>query len=309
MVVIMYSYWCDLGVIILKISSDSEIEGGIMEIKKGKYNGKDEKDVVSIFLINIINYDEVEFHPKTYRERMMQKGLYIGHHFGEKVKIKIVSKNEIYICARDYNRILWSYVTKLVLKLYSLEKKYLHLKSGVVEYKGKVILIVGRGGSGKSEIIKVLCSNGGKFISNTHSIVSDCKVLGIKTNIRVRNKSSEFYISPHELQKNNHCNEWQKIDFIFWVNHRIDDKINIVEMSKENIFYNMMQFSEAIATWELHEDIYDYYHSNPIVMGRLMKENYSRLFNLIKQVDNYYINLDIKNEVGNVSLLSFIDNL
>ena len=47
----------------------------------------------------------------------------------------------------------------------------LHLKGAAVAYRGKAFLFLGRGGSGKTEVVQALCRNGARLVANTHLLV------------------------------------------------------------------------------------------------------------------------------------------
>ena len=182
----MYQYWTDLGLIALNIYSDISLKDGMMSYKE-KISGAHKKEIVRIYLYDISRYYEFPFEAVTYREKMMQKGYYIGHYFGDPIKIKVISFNEIHLCAKDYDRVLWSFITKYLITIFCIEKGYLHIKAAVAERNNKAFLIVGRGGSGKTEFLKKLCENGLNYVANTHSIINGNDVFGINTNIRIRN--------------------------------------------------------------------------------------------------------------------------
>lgn len=299
----MYTYWVDLGIVVLQIISEYECTTRMLEFSCEKPNFCS-KDIVKVYMYDTNKYEIFPYEAITYREKIMQSGVYIGHHMGLPIKMKIVDKNEIHLCAGDYNRILWSYIVKFVLTVYCIEKGYLHLKGGAVEFHGKVFLIVGRGGSGKTELIKTLCGDGASYITNTHAIIDDNMLLGVKSNVRIRNKEGESYYSPLSLFGEKCIYDWKRIDGIIWIKYRTDTIVNIQELSVQEMHQNMRQFSEAIVNWELHEDIYDFYNSNPIVIGKILQDIDDRLYRLIKQVKNYFVNMDIKTEVGKTKLES-----
>ena len=288
----MYRYWVDLGVLILDISSDIVLYNGMIDFRKGKPREEERKNV-KVYVYSMEKYEMFPFGTETYREKMMQKGYYIGHHFGEPVKIKVMGIKEIHLCAKDYNRIFWSFIIKYILTIYCMENGKLHIKAGIVEKNNKAILLVGRGGSGKTELLRRLCKNGFKYCANTHAIIDGRKARGICTNIRVREQKDEYYLKPSEISKMGICSEWLQVDKILWIQYRTDEVVNIKDIKTNVMYENMRQFSEAIVNWELHEDIYDFYGSNLTLLANKLHENDLKLLTLINVTKNYFVNLDL----------------
>lgn len=303
----MYKYWCDLNIVILRIVSPFKLKSNFLVLKSDMENKN--RCIVDIYIIDINDYDNFDFIAKTYREKIMQKGFYIGHHFGERVKIRIVSKNEIYICAKDYDRILWSYIVKYILTIYSIELGYLHVKAGAVQCCGKNLLIVGRGASGKTELIKALCNNGAKYITNTHAVINGNQIKGVNTKIRIRAEDQEFYVNSKDFSDEIDLTEWKNIDSILWMKYRCDDQIHITSISNMDMYYNMRQFSEAIANWELHEDVYDYYDSNLTLISEKLHLIDDKLKQLINGCSCFFVNLDIHKNQSKNEFLRFVERL
>lgn len=300
-----YTYWVDLKVLVLKINSNLELQSNMLKFQDS-FKCKECAKIVNVYIEDYNDFDELTYEPHTYREKIMNKGVYIGHHFGKQAKLFIKDKNNIYFCSEDYNRILWSYIIKYVLTIFAIENNMLHLKAGLVEIGGKGILIVGRGGAGKTEMIKFLCSCGAKYISNTHVILSDNNIYGVKSNIRVRNGNSEKYVGFDEIMKSEISDKCDSISKILWIGHTVDGSMMIKELNEKQMFYNMKQFSEALATWELHEDVYDFYNSDPILISKKLSEIDEKIEKLISSSELYYVKGDIKNNDSSKKLWDFL---
>lgn len=303
-----YIYWVNLEVVVLKIHSAFELQEKMLKLRSDYVEDK-KIDVVNIYIKDYKDIDDIDYEPGTYREKIMEKGVYIGHHFGKKAKLHIKDKYNIYFCAEDYNRILWSYIVKYILTIFSLENDMLHLKAGLVEIAGRGILIVGRGGAGKTEMINYLCSCGAQFISNTHVICKGRTAYGIKSNVRVRQgEKVEEYVNIDKLIKLETRRRCDEICKVLWINHANDGRMLIEKLSKEQMYQNMKQFSEAIATWELHEDVYDFYMSNPQIISKKLNEADEMIKNITSTSELYYVNGDIKNEKSAQKLWDFLNN-
>lgn len=261
---------------------------------------------INIYIYSYKKYSSLNFPANTYREKAMKSGIYLGHHSGKPAKLYIEDKENIHLCAEDYNRVFWSYLIKYILTVFCLENRMLHLKAGAVEFEENIYLIMGRGGSGKTEIIKAMCNNGGTFITNTHAIIKANEIMGLSTNIRVREDDKQKYYMPNQLFPQNAIGTWKKVDKILWINHRNDGEIRVKKLKIGDLFYNIKQFSEAIANWELHEDIYDYYGSDPIGVSTAINDIDKNIMALISATDNYYVNADIFSEDGFRKLINLI---
>ncbi|MBO5484008.1 MAG: hypothetical protein J5979_02205 [Lachnospiraceae bacterium] len=302
----MYEYWCELEIVRLHIFSEFLLKDGMLKYEE-KIE-KDNKEVVNLYLHHYTNRQCVSYHSHTYREKMMsQKGFYIGHHFGDKAYLRI-ENNEIHLCSNNYNRIIWSYVVKYVLTIKCLEYGWLHLKAAAVDYNNEIYIIFGRGGSGKTELIKKMSSFGGKIISNTHLIVREKDIIGIESNIRVRDDEGlDFYLPPEkcfdncEFGKNIH-----PVKALIWCNYRNDKNGMITEMKTDYMLSLVRKFGNALDAWELKEDVFDYYLSDPVLISQKLIQNDTLLKDLIRNRKNYYFNLNVFESEDSDKLLNFL---
>lgn len=306
----MYEYWCDLEVVVLHIIAEYELQEKMLVFTKNCPKNTD--DIVTVYLHQYCNLNSFPYKAVTYREKQMnEKGFYIGHFFGSRTAFKILGENEIHICTEDYNRILWSYVVKVILTVKCLDKGYLHLKAASVVYADKTILVAGRGGSGKTELIKYMSECGAKVITNTHLIVDNGSAMGIKTNIRLRDEAGQdYYVSPDQCFCNTlYDKNKKKIDYVIW-NQFDKNGGDDIALADRNIMCSLMkQFSEAIANWELHEDVFDWYQQDPIVIGEKLIENEKRLKSLIENTENYFFHVDVFSDKGKNKVREFLDRL
>lgn len=301
--------WCDLGIVILKIYSKSKWESRKLLLLDKNPDESNELPVVNVYVCD--KDDSVFEEVNSYREKIMLKGLYLGHHFGESARLRVIDDYNIAISHSEPDEVIRWYVTKYVLNIFSLKENIMYLKGGAVEYKGKAFLILGRGGSGKTELIKELCKNSVKFISNTHLLVKteeEAKVKGINSNVRVRKNGKDEFIPVYDLYGDNVCFDYTSIGGIFWFKYKIDGESNIRELKPDEIFYNMQFFSEATINWEMKEDIADYCESDP----NIFKNNIAAIYDRLKMLSNlksYYLNLDIHTSDGLNKTLSLMETM
>ena len=238
----------------------------------------------------------------------MLEGAYIGHHIGRPMHFKYIDNRNIAFAHEDPDKIIWCYIIKFVLTIYAIEKNILHIKGGAVAYKGKSFLFLGRGGSGKTEIIRRLCKNGASFMANTHILVDQSFACGIKSNLRIREEEGDSYYTVEQLYSNNVCDGWLPIGGIFWVKYR-DDKIAFIKkLSPLCAFHNLRWFTEAIANWEMKEDIADYLNSDPLVFAKQLINIDHNIEAMCKNHPTYYLNLDIFSDIGLKKTISLMNS-
>lgn len=247
------------------------------------------------------------FQPATYRERAMEKGFYIGHHFGHPVKLKQMGEGVVYLHSDDVETIIWSYLIKYWLTIAAHRMKCLHFKAGCFEHSGRAYLLLGRGGSGKTEILNRLGSfDGYSVVANTHVLISSGKALGVKTMARVRkDDGTERYALLNDAMGG----KWLKIGAVLWINHRTDGKSKIYPMQEDEIERNIAYYSNAIGNWELKEDISDYTNGSPFAFSRWIEQEDRQIHALCSKTPAYYLNLDVKAGFGLDTLFKLIDSL
>ncbi|MEV2264966.1 hypothetical protein [Nonomuraea africana] len=247
--------------------------------------------------------DPVFDDPKTYRENIMRQGSYRGHTFGPPALLKCIDDRNIALSHPDPGKIIWAYVVKYVLTVSALEARMLHLKGAAVAYSGKAFLFLGRGGSGKTEIVKELRKNGAGLLANTHLLINGGLVSGIKSNMRVRENGGEVYVPIGQQRDLNAHDGWLPIGGVFWVNYRTDGKTVLEILPSSHAKANVQYFSEAIRNWELKEDIADY-SMNPFEFAEMVNRADGLVDEFCESNDIYYAHLDIFSTGGLERLMS-----
>lgn len=298
----LFTYYCDLEIATIKIHSTKEIDFKMVRTID-KYNP-------SLPIIDLILWSEndciiANFH--KYREKIMQTGYYVGHHFGKPVFMNFLSDSKILLRCENPEKIIWCYVIKIVLTSVAHKRRMLHIKGSSFEYKGKAFLVLGRGGSGKTELLREMCKEGARLMGNTHVIIDGWKAIGVKSNIRIREFNSERYLNIDMQKEMPLYDGWADIGALLWVQYRSDGKNLIDKLNSHVLYHNMRWFSEAVGNWELKEDIADSVESDPVLFARYMEE----LDNLVKQLSitqsAYYLNLDVRSYEGKRKVIDLLD--
>lgn len=137
--------WCDLRVVLLKIHSLSRWDPKMVSICSAPDLAK---PMVNVYICR--EDDPVFDNPRTYRENMMRRGSYRGHHFGRPARLKCIDDTNIAIFHPDPGMIIWSLIVKYVLTVFPIRAGMLHIKGAAVAHEGRAYLLLGRGGSGKT---------------------------------------------------------------------------------------------------------------------------------------------------------------
>jgi len=288
--------WCDLEVVLLKIHSYSPWDTKMVSTCSAPDLSK---PTVNVYICR--EEDDVFDSPQTYREKIMLRGAYRGHHVGQPARLKIIDDRNIAFFHPDPGMIIWSLVVKYVLTVCAIQADLLHIKGAAVAHEGRAYLLLGRGGSGKTEIARTLCGNGARLMANTHLLVDGGSVRGVTSNVRVREGGRDVYVPAddgHGL-----CG-WLPIGAVFWVKYRTDGKAVIERMPPHVAKANMRYFAESISNWEIKEDIADHFHSDPLAFAEHVNRTDELLNKFCDGNDIYYANLDILSSEGLAGLMS-----
>ena len=169
-------------------SKNKELRGGVLN--SGRYNT----------FFSEVNYNvylgwDFENVDTTYRATQMKKGIYLGHNVGEPCKLHIC-QNDIHIYTENellYDKIFWSFVVKHIFTKACLDNDILHLKATLLRdiRDGMCVVLLGKGGSGKTTLADKLCERNFELLSNTHCMVKDDYIWGVNSWVRRRKNSIE----------------------------------------------------------------------------------------------------------------------
>jgi hypothetical protein len=291
--------WCDLEVALLKVHSFSPWDTKMVST----CNAPDlTKPIVNVYICR--EGDPVFDNPRTYRENIMQRGSYRGHHFGRPARLKCIDDKNIALFHPDPGMIIWSLVVKYVLTVFAIRADMLHIKGAAVAHEGRAYLLLGRGGSGKTEIARTLCGNGARLMANTHLLVHGGSVCGVTSNVRVREGGRDVYVPPNHERGLPIYNDWLPIGAAFWVKYRTDGRAVVEGVPPRVAKANMRYFSESISNWEIKEDIADHFRSDPFAFAEHVNRTDELLHEFCESNDIYYANLDIFSPEGMDGLMS-----
>jgi hypothetical protein len=243
----------------------------------------------------------------SYRARRFSMGYYLTDHFGPPAYM-ITRQTECWIFGSDFEQILWPYVVKYLLTIYSVDNGLLHLKAAGLAINGRGALLVARGGGGKTVLLSRLCQRGAQFLSNTHSLAGPDEIIGIPTAIRVRNdrffgpliaeKALFRAIKPGEFNADPVADlGWKGSPaatpaVILLADYRRPGSSTIREMSPNSIIEYMDQFSLALNVYGLREDLLDYFGSDVEQFALHTSAMRASLRSLVARCAGYYVSCD-----------------
>lgn len=198
--------------------------------------------------------------PRCYRESMLARGVYLGHHFGSPVAASI-ERDRMTLKVSDsspaaYNRIIWTYVVKVLLTIGALNADAVHVKAATVEDgAGNCLLLVGRGQSGKSTLAKTLERWGGwRILGNTHAVAREAWVWGVPTWTRWRNpEGSESYLAANGESPGDAL-----LRGICIVEHNKAGRFEAIEVDASRWIGFLRNYVCAIGAYDLKEDLFDW---------------------------------------------------
>ncbi len=243
----------------------------------------------------------------SYRAKRMSAGYYLTDHFGAPAYLTTRGR-QYWVFAENFEPILWPYAIKHLLTLYSMDHSLLHLKAAGVAIDGQGVLLVGRGGSGKTVLLSRLCRAGAQFLSNTHALIDDHQIVGIRTAMRVRRdeffgpiidarglspsvKASEYTADP-VVDLGWSSAESAPIACVCLLDYRGPSHRDIREIDRETLFDYMEQFSLAVNVYGLKEDILDALRSDVARFSVQMSRMRHMLRALINGARCYYLSCD-----------------
>lgn len=241
------------------------------------------------------------------RNSYFNRGYYVCDHFGKPINM-LIQGNQMIIFGESFERILWSYVVKYLMQLWAIENNAIFVKCAAFELNGEATLLMGRGGSGKTVINTCVCKDKGNFITNSNAFIKDRKVLGIGSNIRIRDNDCYKCLLQSNEQKNGlaegemlinpykefHCccDKWYSVKNIIMVNY-ISGNCQLRKVSSNECLSYAEEFMLGINVYRLEEDILDYCESDCLKFIKYYNEMKQELKNCIEKSQCYYADIDI----------------
>ena len=258
---------------------------------------------------------------KSYRGGRMSVGYYLTDHFGAPAYL-MTRGSHFWVFAEDFEPILWPYAVKYLLTLYSTEHHLLHLKAAAIAVNGQGALLVGRGGSGKTVLLHQLCRAGAHFLSNTHTLVEDQKLIGIRTALRIR--ADRFFgpvIAARRLSPNVKASEYtaDPIRDLEWpsakvapirnvclVDYRGPERHTVEEIDRDILFDYMEQFSLGVNVYGLKDDLLDVLEGDVTRFSSETARIRAQLRTVIDQSRCYYISCDAEDPKNRLAIAALL---
>ncbi|AIQ15083.1 hypothetical protein [Paenibacillus durus] len=231
---------------------------------------------------------------KFYRQEMLERGIYLGHHHGVSGRIQL-ARDALSItldCGSQqaYEKIIWSYALKQIITCMSLDHGALHLKASMLLKNEKAILLLGRGKSGKTTLASFLEQSGYYFAGNTHVMVKDYEAWSINSWRRIRDSDArESYILPDHRDKAN-----SKIQAIYIVDCNRKGQFVCSPLDDRTALSFITYFAAAIGNYDLKEDMVDTHRDSSFSERmRLLGTENILIRRLIRNFKVHYISADI----------------
>lgn len=203
------------------------------------------------------------------RAEGFRKGYYITDHAGPPVIMVSAGRTVVLFGAR-LDRLVWSYLIKVLLLRYTVEHGGLFLKAAAISVDDHGVLIIGRGGGGKTVMTSELCRRGAQFITNSHALIDAGSVTGVATSMRMRPgpwvselksdtrpalDSGEVVVDPHEIFVP--ALALRPVRHVAVVNYRGPGHHDVRALPTTMAHAIAQQFSDALNVYRLEEDLLD----------------------------------------------------
>ena len=235
---------------------------------------------------------------KSYRGKQMLNGIYLGHNIGCEASLHI-EDNSMYIYAKNpdyYSKIIWSFVAKYIFTKMALDNCVLHVKALLMRMpNGKLMLVFGKGSSGKTTLSQALIPYGFIPLSNTHCFIRDDYVWGINSWIRIRDQyGHQKYIfnTPSDSPIEGICNLYSIFDYnlcsVFpecgYIFH---------PLKKSQAYHYIRNFSASISNYDLKEEVWDYFSTSFEDKIEYFSREDSLIKNMIENHNFYKTSLNV----------------
>ena len=226
-------------------------------LENGRYSIKFADDVFYIHLKDLSIKPD-----KTYRGIQMSKGIYLGHHVGNPCIMNIRGNDLSFFTknSRDYASLIWSFAVKYIFTKVALENSLLHMKGTLLKKpNGKLILLFGRGGSGKTTMSRTLERYGFTILSNSHCFLKNNYVWGVSSWTKERQEGScesEYQYKRARMVTclmDGICHDYYIID------HNNQGELIYRALPQYLVYYYLRSFSCAICNYDLKEEVWDYF--------------------------------------------------
>lgn len=210
---------------------------------------------------------------RGFRADRFRSGFYLTHHHAGPALL-FREPGETLVIGGDPTKILWSYLVKVLLSDHAWRTGRLHLKAAAIVARSHTMLIVGRGGGGKTFLSLLACQGGATLLANTHVLLSDDAIEGVASSIRLRPhpafeqllstratashfESDELVIDAAELQAPTDAIV-PTPDLILVADYSEDDDALVERLASHSVAAFVDQFAWPINTYGMKYDVWDF---------------------------------------------------
>ena len=242
-----------------------------------------------------------------YRARMARKGLYIGHHTGRPGEIDPgVDRLTISLpgaTADDASMIFWSYAVKIYLGAQALRADTLHLKAATIRNlaTGRIDLLVGRGGGGKTKLATTLASVDFCMLGNTHAILAGDRVWALNTWSRIRGDAREYYLPPADP---NVLGDGQ-VGRLIMVDHNRECRHIARRLKASEAGAYLSLYALGLGAYDLKEDLHDIFGS-AVRLSELWQAEASSFERAMTRMPCWYLSSDVEDAACRVAAARFL---
>lgn len=245
---------------------------------------------------------------QTARARGFLKGYYVTDHAGPPVQM-VTSGRRIVLFGLRLERIVWSYVVKWVLSRHAIASGAIFFKGAAVALDGHGVLLVGRGGAGKTVMLTELCRRGAGFVTNSHALVTGTTLQGIRTSMRVRPgpgtaghegisarpalDSGQVVVDPTELFGPGPVDP-VSLRHIAVVDFRGPERHHVERLTPEEAFSVLDQFGLGLNVYRLEEDHLDDVGGDYRAFATAQSALHARLRRLVQEVPCHSVTTDVR---------------
>ena len=244
---------------------------------------------------------------RTYRGKRFVGGYYLTDHYGAPAYL-MTHGTHYWVFANDFRPILWPCLAKWLLTRYSIDHGMLHLKAASLAVDDAGILLVAHGEGGKTVLLTQLCRRGARFLSNTHTLVHDRRIIAVPNAMRIRNdvlfgpliasrslpngpRPGEYFADPY-ADLGWRGDEVAPLKIICLVDFRKPGTQTVQDIDRETLFNYMDQFALAVNVYGLKEDVLDHFTGEVTAFSQCMQEMRERLRAIVTTCDAYYVSCD-----------------
>lgn len=243
----------------------------------------------------------------TARARSFASGYYVTDHFGPALHL-FDGGRDLMVVGRQPHRVVWPYLIKWVLQRHAHHQSGLFLKAGLLELDGQGVLVVGRGGAGKTVFLANAGLHGGQFISNSHVLLRDGGASGVASTMRVRTlpgvdlsgidgppalDAAEVVLDPADLFPGYDPERQPGVHAVCVLDFRGPEVLELKRLAPEQAREVLAQLALGLNVYRLEEDLLDHLDGDHAAFGDALATVSARLQKLADTVPSWVVSCDV----------------